>query len=111
MNRNYKKVILESPFAGDVERNIDYARKCVKDSLMRRESPIASHLLYTQKGILNDEIEEERRIGIEAGLCWAFVADLHVFYCDFGLSNGMKQALKYAEENNIPYEFRRLYGE
>lgn len=39
------KVILESPYAGDVEKNIEYARLCLKDSLLRGESPIASHLL------------------------------------------------------------------
>ena len=26
-------VVLESPYAGDVEENIEYARECVKDSL------------------------------------------------------------------------------
>ena len=62
------RVILESPFAGDIERNIKYARLCVRDSLLRGESPIASHLLYTQEGILNDEIESERMHGINAGL-------------------------------------------
>jgi hypothetical protein len=38
-------VILESPYAGDVEANVAYARAAVRDSLMRGEAPIASHLL------------------------------------------------------------------
>lgn len=63
-----KLVILESPFAGDVKRNILYARMCVRDSLGRGEAPIASHLLYTQSGILNDNLPEERQWGIDAGL-------------------------------------------
>ena len=46
------RVILESPYAGDIERNIDYARKCLRHSLLLGESPIASHLLYTQIGVL-----------------------------------------------------------
>lgn len=71
------KVILESPYAGDIERNIEYARLCMKDSLMRGESPIVSHLLYTQ--VLNDKIPEERNMGIEAGLAWMDAADKHVF--------------------------------
>jgi hypothetical protein len=41
-------VIIESPYAGNVELNVSYARRAVKDSLGRGESPIASHLLYTQ---------------------------------------------------------------
>lgn len=30
-----KRVILESPYAGDIERNVNYARLCIKDSLNR----------------------------------------------------------------------------
>ena len=41
-----KKTILESPYSGDVEKNIDYAKKCLRDSLERDECPFASHLLY-----------------------------------------------------------------
>ena len=65
-----KLVIVESPYAGDINKNIEYARAAVRDSLSRGESPIASHLLYTQEGILRDEVEEERQWGIDAGLAW-----------------------------------------
>ena len=103
------KVVLESPYAGDVERNVKYARECVRDSLSRGEAPIASHLLYTQEGVLDDDIPEERSWGIEAGLVWKSVADKHVFYTDYGISKGMEYALQYASENNIPIEMRNLY--
>ena len=103
-----KRVILESPYAGNTERNIEYARKCLRDSLERNEAPIASHLLYTQDGVLNDDVEEERMWGINAGLAWKEVADLHVFYVDFGMSGGMKYALEYASKNNINVEFRTI---
>lgn len=63
-------VILESPYAGDVEKHVAYARACVRDSLSRGEAPIASHLLYTQPGILRDEVSKERQWGIDAGLAW-----------------------------------------
>ena len=104
-----KRVILESPYAGDVERNIQYARECLKDSLKRGEAPIASHLLYTQKGVLDDNIPEERKLGIDAGLAWKEVADLHVFYIDFGMSKGMKYASKYAKEQKTNTEYRTIY--
>ena len=80
------RVILESPYAGDIERNIDYARKCLRHSLLLGESPIASHLLYTQIGVLNDDLPNERQIGIDAGLQWKEVAEKHVFYIDYGMS-------------------------
>ena len=41
------KVIIESPYTGDVERNLEYARRCMRDSIKRGEAPFASHLLYT----------------------------------------------------------------
>lgn len=44
-------VIVESPYAGDVERNTAYARAAVRDCLMRGEAPFASHLLYMAYGI------------------------------------------------------------
>lgn len=88
-----RRVILESPYAGDIERNVEYARRAVRDSLMRGESPIASHLLYTQPGILRDEIPGERWHGISAGLAWRQVADATVVYCDYGIGPGMKHAI------------------
>lgn len=103
-----KKVIVESPYGGNVEFNIEYARKCVKDSLNRGESPIASHLLYTQEGILNDDFPEERQLGINAGLAWMDVADKHVFYIDYGMSVGMNHAMELAVKNDMYIEFRRL---
>jgi len=103
-----KRVILESPYAGDVERNIKYSRMCVKDSLSRGEAPIASHLLYTQEGILDDLNPEERKQGIDAGLKWKEVADLQVFYIDYGVSPGMQYGMGYAKEHNIPFETRTI---
>ena len=102
------RVILESPYAGDIERNIEYARKCVRHSLSLGESPIASHLLYTQDGILDDNIENERTWGINAGLAWKSVADMHVFYIDYGMSKGMEYAKQYATNNNIKIEERKI---
>lgn len=103
-----KLVIIESPFAGDVEANIEYARKCVKDSLSRGEAPIASHLLYTQPGILDDKIPEERQWGIDAGLAWRRVADMSVVYTDRGISKGMEYGIKAAEESGISVEYRNI---
>ncbi|MEK7414304.1 MAG: hypothetical protein AAB263_13395, partial [Planctomycetota bacterium] len=77
-------VIVESPYAGDVERNVTYARAALADCLARGEAPIASHLLYTQPGVLDDLIPEQRTQGIQAGLAWARVADAAVFYVDHG---------------------------
>jgi len=101
-------VILESPFAGDVEKNLEYARKCMRDCFMRGEFPFASHLLYTQDGILDDSLIEERKLGIHAGLCWGKFAGKTVVYTDLGISVGMKQGIEKAKEEGRVVEFRKL---
>lgn len=40
------RVVLESPYSGDIKGNTKYARMALRDSLARGEAPIASHLLY-----------------------------------------------------------------
>lgn len=103
-----KLVIIESPYAGDVEKNTEYARACVRDSLARGEAPIASHLLYTQPGILVDEIPEERRWGIAAGLAWGKVAEATAVYTDLGISRGMEYGIDHAEQCGREVEYRTI---
>lgn len=103
-----KPVILESPFAGNIVRNIAYAKMCLKDCLLRGEAPIASHLLFTQPGILDDKNPEERKLGIGAGHAWMDRADKVVVYTDFGFSSGMDAGIREATRNDTPVEFREL---
>jgi len=103
-----RKVILESPFAGDVNKNIRYARACVRDCVTRGDAPIASHLLYTQPGILNDDIPEERQLGIDSGLAWGTEAAATVLYTDLGVSRGMKYGIERAEKEDRPIEKRSI---
>jgi hypothetical protein len=104
-------VIIESPYAGDVETNVAYARAAVRDSLLRGEAPIASHLLYTQPGILDDAIPAERQHGIDAGLAWRTVAQATVVYTDLGITKGMKYGIAAAEVTGIPVEYRSITRE
>jgi len=103
-----KLVMLESPFAGEVEENIEYARKCMAHSLSLGEAPIASHLIYTQKGILDDDIQAERDKGIAAGLYWGHQADMIAVYTDRGISGGMQQAIDHYSALGKAIEFRQI---
>lgn len=115
-----KLVIIESPYAGadggrswddaDVQRNLAYLRACMRACLLRGESPIASHAQYTAPGVLDDGNPDERTLGIEAGLAWAPVADLRVFYVDLGWSRGMTGARVRYDETGLAYEVRSLGG-
>lgn len=101
-------VIIESPFAGDVDTNIRYARACMRDSLIRGEFPFAMHLLYTQDGILDDDILEERNLGIEAGLAWGKHANKTVVYTNLGITPGMEKGIQRAKEEGREIEYREL---
>lgn len=119
-----RPVIIESPYKGDVARNKRYLRACIRDCLRRGESPYASHRMLTDA--LNDDIPEERALGIEAGLAWAHVrqpvfdsnpADgyilrynlvAHLFYIDLGYSSGMKLAQKRFDDEGVLHEERTL---
>jgi len=103
-----KCVIVESPYAGNVENNKKYARMAMKDCLDKGEAPYASHLLYTQTGVLDDSVPDEREKGIQAGFEWARRAERRVVYVDYGISTGMCRGIKSAFENDQPLEFRRI---
>ena len=58
------RVIIESPYSPGSPENIEYARRCLFDSLLRGESPFASHLLYTQ---VLDDTDSKQRCWYDAG--------------------------------------------
>ena len=103
-----KLVAIESPYAGDVERNVRYAKACVRDCLKRGEAPYASHLFFTQDGLLDDTVPEQRKLGMEAGKVWEMNAKFTVVYTDLGISDGMAWGVKKCEEAGRPVEYRTL---
>ena len=105
-----KLVVIESPFAGNVERNLAYLRAAMRDCLLRGEAPFASHALYTQPGVLDDGKPDERALGIEAGLLWGEWADATVVYADLGVSPGMAVGIERARKELRRVEFRSLPG-
>jgi len=111
-------VIVESPFAArkpdgswdpaGVEENLRYVRAAMHDCLLKGEAPYASHALYTQPGVLDDQVPAERELGINGGFAWNTKADVSIFFVDRGISSGMKQGIKNAIECRRPIEIRSL---
>lgn len=111
-----KRVILESPFAGKgatkEERREDYLLKqrylaaCLHDCFMRSETPYASHAIVPLG--LDDEIPEERELGIQAGFAWREVAEATVVYTDLGTSKGMEYGIAHAHDVGHSVEHREL---
>ena len=113
-----KFVIMESPFRGDMKnptardrsKNVEYAKACMRDCLARGEFPFASHLLYAQEGITDDNNAIERHVGIEAGLAWGQFAQITVVYLDNGVSSGMKHGIATAKKMKRKIIYRFLGG-
>ena len=107
-----RKVIVESPYKARTFLgrwlNVRYARKCVRHSLLLGEAPYASHLFYTQPGILNDNDARERLWGIKAGLLWGTGAEATVVYVDRGVSQGMRYGIEAARKAGRPIECRSI---
>lgn len=107
-------VVIESPYSAEtlegIEANLSYARACLRDCLRREESPIASHLLLTQGGVLDDSDPVERAWGMHAGWAWMRVADAVVVYVDRGISAGMREGISEAGNLGVAVEFRSLEG-
>ncbi len=101
-------VIIESPYAGDVETNLRYLRACMADCLSRDEAPFASHGLYTQPGVLDDNDPVQRELGITAGFAWRQAAALTAVYTDLGITHGMHQGMVHASTAGRPFVFRQL---
>lgn len=60
-----KLIFVASPYAGDIEKNIDFAKKACRHVLNEGNAFFCSHLLYPQ--ILDEDKEDERKLGINMG--------------------------------------------
>ena len=104
-----KPVIIESPYAGDVERNRAYLNAAILDCVRRGETPYASHKMLVDS--LDDLVEEERTAGIHAGFAMAEAlgaTTARVFYIDHGMSGGMRYGLEHAEKMGQPVTYRTI---
>lgn len=112
-------VVIESPFAPvqdapphiqaqQLVQNLSYVRAAMADCFSRGEAPFASHALYTQDGVLDDDEPAERRLGMRAGFHWGDLADARVVYGDLGVTAGMKAGIARAESKAQVLEFRSI---
>ena len=108
--KKWVKTIVESPFAGNVEKNLAFLRAIMRSCLLNGEAPYASHGLYTQPGVLDDTKPEERRLGMEAGFAWSEVAQKINVYSNYGLSDGMLKGIERHKSNGKIVEVKLLEG-
>ena len=94
-----KLVYIASPYSGDVERNVAFAKAACRYAMKQGVTPIASHLLYPQ--MLDDKVPEERNLGTGMGLRILKVCD-EIWVCGNELSSGMEQEICAARRFRIP---------
>lgn len=87
-SKGLKRVAIESPFAGDVPRNVAYLLACMRFCLQQGVSPYAGHLQMTF--VLNDKDKEQRKLGMKCGFAHADQCDERWLFHDLGFSAGMK---------------------
>lgn len=103
-----KLIYVASPYAGDVEKNVEYAKQACRTVMESGHVFFAPHLMYP--AVLDDARPEERQLGIEMGLTL-----LH--RCDelwaFGpcVSSGMQTEIAEAERLRIPVRRMELTPE
>ena len=94
-NRMYRPVVyICSPFAGDIARNTQAAKKYCRFAAERGYMPIAPHLLYPQ--FLNDNDPDERGLGMFFG-CILMSKCEEVWVFGDMISAGMEYELQRAE--------------
>ena len=97
-------VDIESPYGSadpdTRERNRRYARALMAWALGRGHTPFASHLLYTQPGILDDADEAQRMHGIMSGkrIMEAAGCEMVIVGEDLGVSPGMALGVHWHRE-------------
>ena len=94
-----KIVYIASPYAGDVEGNVEFAKAACRLAMEQGSTPVAAHLLYPQ--MLDDTVPKQRELGIRMGLK-LLGACSELWLCGSRVSGGMQEELKEAWRHRIP---------
>lgn len=94
-----KKIYVASPYAGDIEKNTDFAKDACRFVLEQGHAFFCPHLLYPN--VLDEHNPNERQLGLDMGIAMLEICD--ELWC-FGdrISHGMMMEISEAEKLNIP---------
>lgn len=131
MNEELTLAVIESPYNAPTiplfARNVRYARAALLDAIGLGYAPLASHLLYTQEGVLSEASPSDRERGIRAGVVpYAYVLPKYeespvfgprsggfcrpvcLVYPDLGITPGMKYGIQEAKTHGCSVLHRTL---
>lgn len=96
-----KLIYIASPYAGDVEGNVVFARAACRYAVAKGCTPVAVHLMYPQ--FLDDRVPGERDTGLKMGHRVLAVCD-EIWLCGEKVSAGMQAEITEAERLGIPVQ-------
>lgn len=108
-----KKVYICAPLSGDVQDNLEKAKRYSEYALKCGAAPVTPHF-YAM--CLNDSIPKEREMGIAAGLSLLWFCD-EVWVFGDETTEGMAQEIKLAHNLNIKvriikeHEIKKVIGD
>ena len=94
-----KLVYIASPYAGDVEGNVEFAKAACRYAATKGYTPVAVHLMYPR--FLDDRVPEEREAGLKMGRR-VLAACEEIWLCGERMSAGMKAEEAEAKRLGIP---------
>jgi len=95
-------VFVCSPYAGDIKRNTENARRYSRYAIQQNCIPIAPHLLFPQ--FLDDTDRQERNLGLFFGIVlMSKCAELWVF--GDVITAGMSVEIEKAKRRNLPIRY------
>ena len=94
-----KLIYIASPYAGDVEKNVAFAKAACRYAMEQEYTPMAVHLLYPQ--FLDDSNPQERASGLAMGHQVLSVCD-ELWVCGDRISSGMESEIQEAKRMGIP---------
>lgn len=92
-------VYIASPYAGDVEGNVAFAKAACRYAAAQGCTPVAVHLMYPQ--FLDDRVPKEREAGLKMGQR-VLAACEEIWLCGERMSAGMKAEEAEAKRLGIP---------
>lgn len=95
-----EKIYVCSPLRGDIEENIKRAKQYCKEITLSGNIPICPHVYFTQ--FLDDNIEEERNLGMSLGIELLKICSAVYVFRENGISSGMKAEIDIASSLGIP---------
>lgn len=95
-----KQIYVCSALRGDIQNNVEKARRYCEFIVKKCGAiPIAPHIYFTQ--FLNDDVIDERKFGILAGLQLLEQCD-ELWYFGDVISEGMRNEIEFACAKRIP---------